>query len=1129
LQARCADSDRLGHSFICVHSPLSYAPIPKLIPLGESSCAESAPSSDCRFLQADAEASRSHDIDSHRSDLSATLPLISSGDGESHPSCESCSTFTVEQREGGILSKDTESKGDVPGGESICSLLCAAPNSVVDEIASVARSSSPKLEGEIRLELEPSHISDSIVLSERVPSKIAEAEIRSENRVGATATSAPLEQLAAEDDVKERSSPIEGCELSSPRRCESMAIGAPCEDCDETAGQWAQNRREKSIWERIRTRIYNLFFSPLSARTGFGGGRFWIERKTSEAESVGESVDPAVTREIREKEFDQLFTLSIQEPQKSSQIQKAHSVAEKEFNALFPLPRVQHPSADRIELKREPTASVGVLETHLSDRPAGREIAQEVTSIDRLLARQLVAEEVNLNPDQMKTAEGASEEKNPSDSKSQGYLINFPNVSVKEYVRFVSRLTNKNFIFDDKDLDFNVTIISEEPTSVENVISVLLQVLRVRGLSLTEEGNNILIHKEPSPLVPSEILLGDGNGAPPREIVTRLIKLSGLKAAEISEIIKPMLSTRALVQILNENNSLLITDLAANVAKIHNLIQSIDFEIDSLSFAQYVGVYNYVENLIPSAEKILSPLIGDAVVTMVPHKQTNSVFIVAPPNLINTILGVFERLDYVEGATQILDPEHLRGGKKAERPTGPDGKFIAPDGVDSSRISDFEREKLEAEKKQMVEEKKKQAEGEKEIVKEVEEEQYRTKFFIHKLQFRRGETIINALLNISDSLRLNEKANLELINAIQSIQWVEPTNSLVVTGTVEALEQVKELIFEIDQPLRQVFLEMLILETTIADSLTYFVDWGFSSDENITFQSSRVTANGAETTTVTSQGIGSGATRIASEFNSASNAGLAFSSGVIGKQIRRNGEQFPTIAALVKAVHASQFSDVLLNPKIVVEDNHEAEVFVGDTIPFQSQVITNDQGNVITNNVEYREIGTRLKVKPLIGNNNIVTLNIEEEVSRETPNLSTGGGSTSSTQSTTTPTTSKSTTTTQVHVPDGWFVVLSGMIRTEKTLDRSQIPCLGCLPFVFGGNRRSTTAETKRNQMIFIRPQIIDNEWEFEEITRRQQNRWQKLNNKKKYSWRYEIDEALEFLNLPPLEDKTLLCPDSCR
>src|SRR5262249_34481058 len=101
----------------------------------------------------------------------------------------------------------------------------------------------------------------------------------------------------------------------------------------------------------------------------------------------------------------------------------------------------------------------------------------------------------------------------------------------------------------------------------------------------------------------------------------------------------------------------------------------------------------------------------------------------------------------------------------------------------------------------------------------------RTLFFIHKLRYRKGDNIEIALRKIAASLQVMGLANADLVAAINSSQWIESSNALIFTGTAAALEKVRELILEVDVPLRQVFIEMLILNTTISDSLSYSVDW----------------------------------------------------------------------------------------------------------------------------------------------------------------------------------------------------------------------------------------------------------------------------------------------------------------
>jgi len=81
------------------------------------------------------------------------------------------------------------------------------------------------------------------------------------------------------------------------------------------------------------------------------------------------------------------------------------------------------------------------------------------------------------------------------DKKIDTYTINFSNIAIIEYIKFASKITNLNFVFNDDDLQFNVTVISEEPVTPRNIMSILIQVLRINGLIVLEQDNNLLITK----------------------------------------------------------------------------------------------------------------------------------------------------------------------------------------------------------------------------------------------------------------------------------------------------------------------------------------------------------------------------------------------------------------------------------------------------------------------------------------------------------------------------------------------------------------------------------------------------------------------------------------------------------
>lgn len=747
-------------------------------------------------------------------------------------------------------------------------------------------------------------------------------------------------------------------------------------------------------------------------------------------------------------------------------------------------------------------------------------------------AQNPIPTEVNPNPSI--TVPAGSQTGTPPlalDDPNKSILINFNNVNIIEFIRFISRASNKNFVFDDADLQFNVTIVSEDPTNLQNVMTALMQVLRVHGLLLIEQGNNIVIHRNPAISQLSQVV-ADGlpsSGKPlDSEIITRVFRLNTLDPEKAAAIIKPLTSDSALVEVLPDTYHLIVTDLATNVEQIGLLLKSLDAPNSGLTIGQYVVVNALLDSLIGLAEKVMEPIAEGKSIVFVAHSASNSVFVVSTPFLVDRSLAILRTLDINVGQTRIFTPESLRfdgksaplqpkrnergelipggegeGGVNGIGPNGenlngtgiegggveqygPNGERLSSGGVESTSpwTSDLPAGHIE-----------------------------RTKFYIHKLRYRKGDQIVDALGRVGLSLQESGTGNLDLISSIQSIQWLEGSNSLVFTGTISSIEKVKELIEEIDTPLRQVFIEMLILDTTLSDSLNFGVNFGSRFNNRGDTAGAQAFLSGANTlanaldNAAASQVVGTGdvvagAARLARD--------TGYHLGIIGRNVTHCGLSFDSVAALVNALHDKTKREVIMNPKLLVEDNATAEIFVGVNTQFKTQSITNDQGSIITNNFEFRDVGTTLKVTPLISNNDIITMDILEEV--ESIVSGANVAATLDNQSTG-PTTSKSKTTTRVHVPNKYFLVMSGMIQDEFDRRRQQVPCLGGAPMIGGLFSDKQNRDEKRNLMIFIRPQIVDTEQEIDDLTRHQQDLYRaKLRSKK--MWKYEVEEALDLLNV---------------
>lgn len=725
---------------------------------------------------------------------------------------------------------------------------------------------------------------------------------------------------------------------------------------------------------------------------------------------------------------------------------------------------------------------------------------------------------------------------------TKSILINFNNVSIIEYIRFISKISNKNFIFDENDLLFNVTIVSEEPTSINNIMSALIQELRIHGLTLIEQDDNFIIHRSPTVNAISKVVADNIPENLPlnADVVTQVFNLNTADPDRAAAVLRPLVSAQGLVEVFKDTNSVIITDVVTNVNQIAQLLKSLDAPNGGMVIGQYVVRTGLIDNIIQLAQRIMLPISQNQPLIFVPHRVANSIFVVSTPFLVERTMSIMQYIDQNQGTTRIFNLKDLRFFP--ERPGGewqldengnwvfhplqqpgalnpPEGYWTIddqgnwhfnpgrppegyqPQGPDGRWVQDAQGNwvfQLNAGQSISPQRLVRPSQGLSELPTGHIE---RTQFYIHKLRYRRGDQLQIALARIGQSLRLSGSTNVDLIEAIDSIQWIESSNSLIFSGTPDALSKIEELIAEIDTPLRQVFIEMLILDTTLDDSLRYGVSW------ETQFGGGNVAGNQAFLPSDRFSPL-PGAIRTTVPPNVPDATGLAeapgYNVGVIGRWLTHNGQFFNSIGALVKAIHIRDSTKIVLTPKILTEDNSPAEIFVGINTQFPTQAIANDRGTIITQNFEYRDIGTRLRVTPQIGNNDIVTLTITEEVSNVIPNVGNETGLT----------TSKSTTTTKVHLPNEFFLIISGMINDQATRARTQIPCLGGLPVIGAAFSDKRLIDTRRNLMIFIRPRIIDTDDEIQNITKHQQDvLWYK--NYMKHTWKVDVDEFLDFMNVP--------------
>lgn len=622
----------------------------------------------------------------------------------------------------------------------------------------------------------------------------------------------------------------------------------------------------------------------------------------------------------------------------------------------------------------------------------------------------------------------------PPDTENEGYVISFTDINFEEYLHFLSKLTDTNFVYNSEDVQFTISIQADEPTNIKEVRSALLQILRVKGLTLVEEGNNIIISQDTAlkavGAVVSEEMGNVCDGSEP--LVTRVFYLKNSNPTKVATIVSAMVSPGAIVEASEDTHHLIVTDLTSNVQGIADLLKSLDNPEAAFEIGTYKAQKSYIDNLITLAEKILYPIAEANPLVMVPQQKSSTIFVVSTPYLVRKSLEVLQVLDIGDGSEQ-------------EKDTAPDGHIA------------------------------------------------NAEFFVYKLQYHKGNQIQETLKEVAEDLSKMGSVNSSLLVAINSAQWVESTNSLLFVGNPSTIDKIKELLKVIDAPLRQVFIEVLAVRTSIGNSLELGVQYGYrakaaerlSTVGSLFTQPNPTLGGNAVKPNLFTQGLDA-ITGQSIPVPQTSNE-LGLSAGVIGNVLFKGANLYFDLAALVNALQTDTDTEVVTNPKLVTQDTIPATFYVGSTRPFQTNSILqasgSSTGNFVTASIEYRQLGLSLTVTPYLGSGDTITLEIEQSTSDYVNNALPSGGSSNFAI---VPVTNDSSITTRVHIPNQHFLMISGMLEDIKTRSKSALPCLGGIPLVGDLLGVKSNSISKDNFIIFLRPQIIDTTEELDAITSRE-------------------------------------------
>ena len=554
-----------------------------------------------------------------------------------------------------------------------------------------------------------------------------------------------------------------------------------------------------------------------------------------------------------------------------------------------------------------------------------------------------------------------------------------------------------------------------ELTKGEAVLA-LESLLSLNSIMLTDMGGRFM-KAVPATSVNShvpEMIVGSTLGLPAsQQIYAKLFKFDYLQAEATSgTTVTPLLSQNSSVIVFPKSNAMLITDALINLQRIERIIDEMDkpqeireeIQFIKLDYIQASEMQQRIENLISGPLK--NYLEGTTSVTA--DERTNQLILITHPGNLEVIMNVIESVDVDAAPLTSSEVFPLRQAQA----------------VDVVSIID----EIISGQKEGREEDAKVAKDNKKADKKADAPNAKP----------------NAAASASTTSSNASNSSLQFSNFV-GLSADERTNAIVAYGTHSDLKTLGELINLIDRPLPQVRIEAIITQVQLEDNESRGID-SFNLDYNLI----KSTKDKVETSS-----IGANEVNVSGSTEAGSSAAMSL-------------KDF-SLDLVLKTAESQSNVRVLSTPIIVVSHNQEATINVSQSRPIvtSSTSSLNNASNNTRSSVEYRDIGIQLTVKPLIGSDGTVQMEVEQLIEDVLGEVEIDGNEQ--------PIIGKREATSYLSVRDRDVIVLGGLQENRQKAGNGSLEGLGDLPLIGGLFSSKRREYTRTELIIFIQPTILTN------------------------------------------------------
>jgi general secretion pathway protein D len=357
----------------------------------------------------------------------------------------------------------------------------------------------------------------------------------------------------------------------------------------------------------------------------------------------------------------------------------------------------------------------------------------------------------------------------PSNSGAQRFVtIDFNDVDINLFIKYISELTQKNFIVD-REVQGKVTIISPTRVSAEDAYRVFESVLEVHGYAAVPSGSVIKI--VPSVQARSKNIATLREGEQPSgedKVVTQIISLKYANADEVKNMLTPLVSKTSVLISHAKSGMIILTDYSSNIGRLLDIIRAVDIPPDNeemviipLHHASADNVAKAVSQLFVAGPSQRG--VRPDIVKIIPFERTNTLIVFASKSSVERVRNVVAKLDAdvprQEGNLRVIYLQHANAEELVKV------LMDLPDEQTGARNTSAPSGKL--------------------------------------IGGQSAPAISKEIKIVAD----------------------KETNSLIITGPREEYEIVEEVIKKLDIPRRMVYLEALIMEVKVSKNFSIGVQW----------------------------------------------------------------------------------------------------------------------------------------------------------------------------------------------------------------------------------------------------------------------------------------------------------------